>query len=231
MNSQNKRMLKLLTDFRLYSDEKIPFTVTSISNPETVVCSGELTYESPEKIVSENVAEFVKVMNPDYSIHYSRQLLDDWFPRTENYDPFERVKTINKTLGTNIVVIKPEMLEERFISAMGLAAGAARVVISPPIPAQNARQNSRSRAADGGDDGGNSAGRPRLFFTNIQKRTLLAIYEGTQRPSLEMQQTIAEHLRLDMSTVSNFFERRRSRNGSVVDDEPAPFQQFRALGF
>lgn len=42
-----------------------------------------------------------------------------------------------------------------------------------------------------------------------------------------MQQTIAEHLCLDMSTVSNFFmnARRRSRNGSANGDEPAPYQQ------
>uniref|UniRef100_A0AC34PXP8 One cut domain family member n=1 Tax=Panagrolaimus sp. JU765 TaxID=591449 RepID=A0AC34PXP8_9BILA len=114
---------------------------------------------------------------------------------------------------------------------MGSTAGPAPVVMSPPTPAQNARQNSRSRAAGGGDDGGNSAKRPRLVFTDIQKRTLQAIFKETQRPSREMQQTIAEHLRLDMSTVSNFFmnARRRSRNGSVVDDEPAPFQQIRAI--
>uniref|UniRef100_A0AC34Q489 Uncharacterized protein n=1 Tax=Panagrolaimus sp. JU765 TaxID=591449 RepID=A0AC34Q489_9BILA len=65
-------------------------------------------------IVSENVAECVKIMSPDYSTYYPRQLLDDWFPRTENYDPYERVETINKTLGTNISVITLEMLEEKW---------------------------------------------------------------------------------------------------------------------
>jgi hypothetical protein len=46
-----------------------------------------------------------------------------------------------------------------------------------------------------------------------------------------MQQTIAEHLRLDMSTVSNFFmnARRRSRNGNGMGDEPAPYQQVTAF--
>jgi len=41
-----------------------------------------------------------------------------------------------------------------------------------------------------------------------------------------MQQTIAEHLRLDLSTVANFFmnARRRSRSGPN-NDEPAPYQQ------
>uniref|UniRef100_A0AC34Q706 Uncharacterized protein n=1 Tax=Panagrolaimus sp. JU765 TaxID=591449 RepID=A0AC34Q706_9BILA len=112
MNTQNKKILKLSTDFYVKKDEKIPFIVASVSNSDNGVSSGELTYESPDKIISENVAECVKVMNPDYSIRYSSQLLDNWFPRTEDYDPFERVKTINKTLGTNIVIIKPEMLEE-----------------------------------------------------------------------------------------------------------------------
>lgn len=42
-----------------------------------------------------------------------------------------------------------------------------------------------------------------------------------------MQQTIAEHLRLDLSTVANFFmnARRRSRSGPLVGDAPAPYQQ------
>lgn len=41
-----------------------------------------------------------------------------------------------------------------------------------------------------------------------------------------MQQTIAEHLRLDLSTVANFFmnARRRSRIGPN-QDEPQPYQQ------
>uniref|UniRef100_A0AC34RA17 Uncharacterized protein n=1 Tax=Panagrolaimus sp. JU765 TaxID=591449 RepID=A0AC34RA17_9BILA len=111
MNSQNKKMLNLSADLYV-GHEKVPLTVTSVSNPEKVVSSGELTDESPE-IVFENVAECVKVSNPVYSTHYSRQLLERWFPRTENYDPFERVETINKTLGTYISVISPEMLKEK----------------------------------------------------------------------------------------------------------------------
>uniref|UniRef100_A0AC34Q2Z7 Uncharacterized protein n=1 Tax=Panagrolaimus sp. JU765 TaxID=591449 RepID=A0AC34Q2Z7_9BILA len=112
MNSQNRKILKLSAGFGLNRNEKIPFTVTSVSNPDNVVCSGEFTDGSSEKTVSENVAECVKVMNPDYPTHYSSQLLDDWFPRTENCDPFDRVETVNKALGTYISVVTPEMLEE-----------------------------------------------------------------------------------------------------------------------
>uniref|UniRef100_A0A8R1TJC6 One cut domain family member n=1 Tax=Onchocerca volvulus TaxID=6282 RepID=A0A8R1TJC6_ONCVO len=101
--------------------------------------------------------------------------------------------------------------------------------MSPPTPAQNARQGSRHKGRDG--DGLVSTKRPRLVFTDIQKRTLQAIFKETQRPSREMQQTIAEHLQLDLSTVANFFmnARRRSRSGPLMGDAPAPYQQVRPI--
>ncbi|VDK71434.1 unnamed protein product [Litomosoides sigmodontis] len=101
--------------------------------------------------------------------------------------------------------------------------------MSPPTPAQNARQGSRHKGRD--SDGLSSTKRPRLVFTDIQKRTLQAIFKETQRPSREMQQTIAEHLQLDLSTVANFFmnARRRSRSGPLMGDAPAPYQQVRPI--
>ncbi|VDM36552.1 unnamed protein product [Toxocara canis] len=112
--------------------------------------------------------------------------------------------------------------------------GAIPRVLSPPTPAQNARQGSRHKHdGENGGHGHNGSGtkRPRLVFTDIQKRTLQAIFKETQRPSREMQQTIAEHLRLDLSTVANFFmnARRRSRSGPLVGDAPAPYQQVRPI--
>ncbi|WKX97737.1 hypothetical protein Q1695_013425 [Nippostrongylus brasiliensis] len=99
--------------------------------------------------------------------------------------------------------------------------------MSPPTPAQNVRHSSRRSL---GDPDQPSNKRPRLVFTDIQKRTLQAIFKETQRPSREMQQTIAEHLRLDLSTVANFFmnARRRSRIGPN-SDEPQPYQQVRPI--
>lgn len=46
-----------------------------------------------------------------------------------------------------------------------------------------------------------------------------------------MQQTIAEHLGLDLSTVQNFFmnARRRSRIDNPTSDSPAPYQQVRSI--
>lgn len=109
-------------------------------------------------------------------------------------------------------------------------------VLSPPTPAQNARQGSRHKGGHDSENGGHGANggttkRPRLVFTDIQKRTLQAIFKETQRPSREMQQTIAEHLRLDLSTVANFFmnARRRSRSGPLMGDVPAPYQQVRPI--
>uniref|UniRef100_A0A1I7YYE1 One cut domain family member n=1 Tax=Steinernema glaseri TaxID=37863 RepID=A0A1I7YYE1_9BILA len=106
-------------------------------------------------------------------------------------------------------------------------------MMSPPTPAQNVRHYSRNRnqSDDSSQNGSSAPKRPRLVFTDIQKRTLQAIFKETQRPSREMQQTIAEHLRLDISTVANFFmnARRRSRAGINGEDEPAPYQQVRPI--
>ncbi|ELU16386.1 hypothetical protein CAPTEDRAFT_52697, partial [Capitella teleta] len=54
--------------------------------------------------------------------------------------------------------------------------------------------------------------KPRLVFTDIQRRTLMAIFKETKRPSKEMQATIAEQLGLKVSTVANFFMNARRRS-------------------
>lgn len=53
----------------------------------------------------------------------------------------------------------------------------------------------------------------RLVFTDIQRRTLRAVFQETQRPSKESQSHIAKHLGLEVSTVSNFFMNARRRCG------------------
>ncbi|KAI0983091.1 hypothetical protein GJ496_009306 [Pomphorhynchus laevis] len=62
--------------------------------------------------------------------------------------------------------------------------------------------------------------RSRLVFTDIQRRTLQAIFKETKRPSKEMQITISRQLGLQVSTVSNFFmnARRRSMDKWMSDD-------------
>lgn len=68
-------------------------------------------------------------------------------------------------------------------------------------------------------------------FSNIS--FFQAIFKETQRPSREMQQTIAEHLNLDLSTVQNFFmnARRRSRieQPDGANDTPTPSQSIRPI--
>ncbi|KAH8337515.1 hypothetical protein KR074_009526 [Drosophila pseudoananassae] len=62
--------------------------------------------------------------------------------------------------------------------------------------------------------------KPRLVFTDLQRRTLQAIFKETKRPSKEMQVTIARQLGLEPTTVGNFFmnARRRSMDKWRDDD-------------
>ncbi|KAF5402753.1 One cut domain family member [Paragonimus heterotremus] len=65
-----------------------------------------------------------------------------------------------------------------------------------------------------------SSKKPRLVFTDIQRRTLHAIFKETKRPSKEMQSTIAQQLNLEVSTVANFFMNARRRSlDKWVDDK------------
>ena len=59
----------------------------------------------------------------------------------------------------------------------------------------------------------------RLVFTDIQRRTLQAIFKETQRPSKEMQVTIATQLGLEVSTVGNFFMNARRRFHRFQDND------------
>ncbi|XP_061096379.1 one cut domain family member 2 [Conger conger] len=51
----------------------------------------------------------------------------------------------------------------------------------------------------------------RLVFTDLQRRTLIAIFKENKRPSKEMQITISQQLGLELNTVSNFFMNARRR--------------------
>ncbi|XP_022245056.1 hepatocyte nuclear factor 6-like [Limulus polyphemus] len=66
--------------------------------------------------------------------------------------------------------------------------------------------------------------KPRLVFTDLQRRTLQAIFKETKRPSKEMQITIGQQLGLDLTTVGNFFmnARRRSQDKWTEEEKPQP---------
>ena len=63
------------------------------------------------------------------------------------------------------------------------------------------------------------AKKPRMVFTEIQRRTLVAIFKEIKRPSKEIQATIAEQLGLKVSTVVNFFMNARRRSVDKYMDE------------
>ena len=72
--------------------------------------------------------------------------------------------------------------------------------------------------------------KPRLVFTDIQRRTLLAIFKETRRPNKDMQATIAEQLGLKVSTVANFFMNARRRSlDKYLDDPVVPGGSVRAI--
>ena len=63
--------------------------------------------------------------------------------------------------------------------------------------------------------------KPRMVFTEIQRRTLVAIFREIKRPSKEIQATIAEQLGLKVSTVVNFFMNARRRSVDKYTDDTA----------
>ncbi|XP_019512730.1 PREDICTED: one cut domain family member 3 [Hipposideros armiger] len=60
----------------------------------------------------------------------------------------------------------------------------------------------------------------RLVFTDLQRRTLIAIFKENKRPSKEMQVTISQQLGLELNTVSNFFMNARRRCMNRWSEEP-----------
>ncbi|XP_023700349.2 one cut domain family member 2-like [Paramormyrops kingsleyae] len=64
--------------------------------------------------------------------------------------------------------------------------------------------------------------RTRLVFTDLQRRTLMAIFRENQRPTKDLQVTISQQLGLELTTVSNFFMNARRRNLDRWADEGRP---------
>ncbi|XP_061887629.1 one cut domain family member 2 [Entelurus aequoreus] len=75
----------------------------------------------------------------------------------------------------------------------------------------------------------NTPKKSRLVFTDLQRRTLLAIFKENKRPSKEMQLTISQQLGLELTTVSNFFMNARRRSlDKWTDDGSSPGGQSSA---
>ncbi|OQV23199.1 Homeobox protein onecut [Hypsibius exemplaris] len=60
--------------------------------------------------------------------------------------------------------------------------------------------------------------KPRLVFTDIQRKTLQQIFKETKRPNKEMQLAISNQLGLELSTVGNFFMNARRRSQDKWQD-------------
>ncbi|KAM3957200.1 homeobox protein onecut [Aphomia sociella] len=88
--------------------------------------------------------------------------------------------------------------------------------------AQIPQRGSSKRKEDMGSDTLPSPKKPRLVFTDLQRRTLQAIFKETKRPSKEMQVTIARQLGLEPTTVGNFFMNARRRSMDKWKDDDAP---------
>ncbi|KAM4602579.1 hepatocyte nuclear factor 6 isoform 2-T2 [Polymixia lowei] len=70
----------------------------------------------------------------------------------------------------------------------------------------------RKEQDHGRSERGSASKKPRLVFTDVQRRTLHAIFKENKRPSKELQITIAQQLGLELATVSNFFMNARRRS-------------------
>ncbi|XP_075935929.1 one cut domain family member 2 isoform X2 [Anarhichas minor] len=81
----------------------------------------------------------------------------------------------------------------------------------------------KRKEQDTGKDRNNTPKKSRLVFTDLQRRTLLAIFKENKRPSKEMQLTISQQLGLELTTVSNFFMNARRRSlDKWTDDGGSP---------
>ncbi|XP_060928640.1 one cut domain family member 2 [Limanda limanda] len=77
----------------------------------------------------------------------------------------------------------------------------------------------KRKEQDTAKDRNNQPKKSRLVFTDLQRRTLLAIFKENKRPSKEMQLTISQQLGLELTTVSNFFMNARRRSLDKWADE------------
>ncbi|XP_034234188.1 hepatocyte nuclear factor 6 [Thrips palmi] len=133
-----------------------------------------------------------------------------------NPKPWSKLKSGRETFRRMWKWLQEPELQR--MSALRLAAA--------QVPQQ---KPSRRRPGEDADSDSESSGtvhkKPRLVFTDLQRRTLQAIFKETKRPSKEMQVTIARQLGLEPTTVGNFFmnARRRSMDKwreDIDEDQP-----------
>ncbi|XP_055945405.1 hepatocyte nuclear factor 6-like isoform X2 [Argiope bruennichi] len=105
-------------------------------------------------------------------------------------------------------------LEEPEFQRMSALRLAERV--HPPVPGFPCKRKEEQQQQQ--QKNPNTPKKPRLVFTDLQRRTLQAIFKETKRPSKEMQITISQQLGLELSTVGNFFMNARRRSQDKWQD-------------
>ncbi|KAM8827904.1 one cut domain family member 2 isoform 1-T1 [Spinachia spinachia] len=121
------------------------------------------------------------------------------------------------------------------MSALRLAGGSTSSYSQLPELHGDQHKSSQEMPAckrkeqDTAKDRNNTPKKSRLVFTDLQRRTLLAIFKENKRPSKEMQLTISQQLGLELTTVSNFFMNARRRSlDKWTDDGGSPGAQSSA---
>ncbi|KAF6131888.1 one cut homeobox 1 [Phyllostomus discolor] len=126
-----------------------------------------------------------------------------------------RVSVLSPTL--------PEYLPSQLPSVQPTFLDGPTAVLSttarPVWPTSNLQLACKRKEQEHGKDRGNTPKKPRLVFTDVQRRTLHAIFKENKRPSKELQITISQQLGLELSTVSNFFMNARRRSLDKWQDE------------
>lgn len=70
--------------------------------------------------------------------------------------------------------------------------------VGPPCIPGSKRKMENDMVSHSSDEARQGTKKPRLVFTDIQRRTLHAIFKETKRPNKEMQATIAQQLGLEV---------------------------------
>ncbi|CAL9683314.1 unnamed protein product [Knipowitschia caucasica] len=77
----------------------------------------------------------------------------------------------------------------------------------------------KRKQSDGERGSSGSSKRSRLVFSEVQRRTLVAIFRENPRPSKDLQSTISQQLGLEPSTICNFFMNARRRSLDKWEEE------------
>ena len=99
-----------------------------------------------------------------------------------------------------------DILPFSFLLCLSVSVSLSLPVFSS-LPACKRKEQDHGRA-----EHGSGSKKPRLVFTDVQRRTLHAIFKENKRPSKELQITISQQLGLELTTVSNFFMNARRRS-------------------